>query len=435
MSAVEVVDYTHALFTIGQGSQKIGNGKELADQSPAARIIWEKTDHLLLPTLGFRFSSFVFEGKHLGIQLHLEEAQAILTRTEQAQPAVVADALARAAALEEAGLLGEPGWHAYNSVGIIAAAVNAGALSVEGAVRLGEGRGRAFDHAVAKSPKTTMFALIGVEDERVEDIREKFGLEYCLLNSDTQIVLGGEVENKTGHDVTHALSYLEDEGLRDRVTVLDVEAAFHSRWFELAVPIYQAAVESESIVDPTNGKLVGGTTVRVLETAADVRNEMVLQLTRTEKTRDVWHFLRKQGVTTVIELSGEASFMGTLRRQFGGKIQKITAKEGGPVYAFRWSAQVEEAKKVEVKPAVATVSRNEISAWYMSWLADRSGLEVTELKEEMLFKEDVGLDSEDGKALRASIRAKFGKVIPDEEAVKNLTVASAIDATYNLMNS
>lgn len=88
-----------------------------------------------------------------------------------------------------------------------------------------------------------------------------------------------------------------------------------------------------------------------------------------------------------------------------------------------------------VNPHLEEISRDEISNWYIDYLAKKQGIDPDEVSEDMEFVADVGLESIDLKALRAAIKNKFGRVVPDDEAAENITIASAIEATYRLANS
>ncbi len=437
MTRTEALDTTHALIAPGQGNQKIGMGLELAQISPAAEAIWRKSDKALAPQLGYNLSDLVWYGRLDSVQLGPEQAQAEITKTANAQPAIIADALARTDALEEAGVLGAPGWHAGNSVALIVALRNAGSLSIDGAVRLAEGRGEAFRYVISNRPRTTMVALVNIDPQLIKELKEKYGLAVCLRNPG-QIVMGGEVENEEGKDMKSALAYLEgelgEEDFKDHVAPLQVDAAYHSKYIAAAVPFYQAVVGGVEITAPTNGRLVGGSTVRELLTPEDIRRELVLQLTQTEDWNGVVHFLRGQGVTTMTELNDSPRLTAMNRRTFRGVTYKVSLANGEDkslTVAYRWTAP----EAVRIAGGSDGISREDVRDFYLEWLANRSDRLIEELSESMHFVDDVNLDSEDLKALRAAVRKRFGRNVPDEEAEKNVTVDSAIDSTYKLISS
>lgn len=416
-----VLDTTHALLAPGQGNQRIGMGLELARRSQAAAGIWTTVDTALRPQLGFDLSDKVWNGT--------EEDLA-----QNAQLAIIADALARKAALEELGLLGNPGWHAGNSLGLITALVNAGSLNIEGGAHLANGRKRAFEFVMTEGPKTTMVSLIDVDETIVEGVKERYNLVTCLINTDKQVVIGGKVE-----DVKDAVENLQEEhSLGERnIFPLEVNAAYHSKYMEPAVPFWTEVVNSAPIEEPKSGIVVGGSTVTKLLTPDDIRRELIMQLTNTERYRDVAEFLRKQGITKMTELNGIGRLTHINRDLFGeGSRQRIALPENKNfVIANRWVAPAVSAEVAEKSAVQETVSRDSIRSFYLDWIGNRAGIDIKEMSEEMSFTEGAGLDSEDLKALRAALRARFGRNVSDEEAAKILTIGAGIDATYKLMNS
>ncbi|OGH19708.1 MAG: hypothetical protein A3D74_00430 [Candidatus Levybacteria bacterium RIFCSPHIGHO2_02_FULL_37_13] len=414
-----LLDSTHALLAPGQGNQRRGMGLDLANSSGAARGVWKKVDEVLQPDLGYLLSEKVWRGSEADL-------------SDNAQFAVITDALARKAALEEAGLLGKPGWHGGNSLGLITALVNAGSLSVDGAAHLANGRREAIGLVINEAPKTTMVSLEEVDEARVEEVKKKNNLVTCLINTDSQVVIGGRVE-----DIEIAVQELKGMGER-KVFPMEVNAAFHSEHMRKAVPFWTKVVSSAPIEVPKSGIVVGASTgeVRKLLTIEDIKTELILQLTNTERYRDVAKFLRLQGVTQMTELNAIGRLTHMNHSIFGeGSRQRIALPTDTKIaVANRWVAPVEVMEEKST-PSEERVSRDAVKEFYLGWISDRVGGDPKELSEEMSFQEGAGLDSADIMALRAAIRAKYGRNIPDEEAAKILTIEAGIDATYKLMNS
>ena len=412
------LDTTHALLAPGQGHQKIGMGMELAKRSEAAAGVWQQVDNVLYPQLGYNLTDKVWNGTEEDI-------------ANNTQLAIITDALARKAAFEKSSLLGNPGWHAGNSLGLITALVNAGSLSIEGAAHLANGRKKAFTYVMNEGPKTTMVSLRDIDEAIVEVVKEKFNLVMCLINADSHIVVGGKVE-----DVNKAVKSLEDEHkLGDRnIFRLDVNAAYHSHFMEPAVPFWTEVVNSAPIEEPKRGIVIGGSTVTKLLTPDDIRRELILQLTNTERYRDVVKFLRDQGVTQMTELNEQRILSHINEVIFGeGSRQRIgLPADTKIIIGHRWIAPPEAANKPIDQEKV---SHDSIRDFYIRWVANRAGMDPKEVSEDMGFIEGAGLDSEDLMALRAEVRAKYGRNVPAEEASELLTISSATDATYKLMNS
>lgn len=330
MSA-EALQQKHALIAPGQGNQEIGMGQTLAERSSAARAVWVESDTALHPHLGYSFSEFVWKGT-------IQE----LTKTENAQPAVIIDCLARKAALEEYDLLGSPAYFAGNSLGFLTALRSVGSLSMEAVVQLGIGRGEAFKYAIEHGQPTTMMAL-DTEPEIIEETRIRFNLEKCLINTDRQTMLGGPVE-----DIRQAFDFLKNERGVKRVMSFEglVDAAFHSKYLTAAVPFYREVVYDIPIEAPKNGVLIGASgRAKQLRTVDGIRRELVNQLTQTENWRAAMRYLRRRGVVVMTELNSVPRLTNMNIEMFDpGKrpirlaIPSLQEGDRGTTIAQRWQA-------------------------------------------------------------------------------------------------
>lgn len=430
MPVTPELDYSHALISPGQGNQKIGMGHDLARKFPEAAVVWVEADTALKPQLGRNFTGIVWAGTE-------EE----LTLTQNAQPAIIIDSYARSRVFKVLHPEERPGWHGGMSLGFVTSLVTSGALSPEGAIMLGKGRGEAFRYAIDHSPKTTMVALTELDVEIIDDVVTRFGLVYCLVNEDIQVVVGGELD-----PMAKATEYLTGKGFGENVHPLVVDAAFHSRYMEAAVPMYERVVADLPLTAPTEGRLVGASTVTELVTPADIRRELILQLTTTDKWRDAMHFLRDQGVTRMTELNGDSRLATMNRRMFKGLISRVEVGNGFATKAVDGIEKEVEKKLTVVCQWVALeairvaggsddVPREDVAVWYLQTVAKRTGMEEEELSGDTHFVDDANMDSEDLKWLRAQVRAKWGRNVSDEEAKSILTIGAAIDATYRLVNS
>lgn len=421
---IQEMDYTHALVAPGQGikkDRKSPMGRDLANASTAAAQVWETADNVLQPLLGNRLTDFVWN------RLENNDNR----RPDVLQPAIIVDSMARRAALQEMNELGFPGWHAGNSLGFITALVNSGALSVSEAVKLAEGRGEAFKIVFEAGPKTVMMALKELDREFVDEIAGDYDLELCLINTEKQVVLGGRIEN-----VDRAVKYIEEEHkLTDNVVKLEVDGAFHSRFMKPAIPYYQSVVDGIEITTPENGRVVGASTVQVLETPEAIKKELVLQLTTTENWKGVTDLLTSNGVTQITEVASAPTLTAMHRQLHGGVSRqiKLTAGDMQVPVGYRWRAPESAIVVNQSKESTESVPLSEISDWYNAWLSDRSGWAKDEITSETTF-EEMSLDSSDAGALRAAVRARFGRNVSDEEAAKILSVGAAINSTFRLLN-
>lgn len=349
--AIAELDKTHLLSAPGQGNQQIGMGAELAQRSEVAKDIWVTSSNALLNsgTFRFDFKERVWLGTINGRVVDTDpekarkKADKWLTKTENAQPAIIIDGAARHGALEEYGLLGDPYFYAGYSLGFATILKAVGVLTTEAAVELGRGRGEAFKYAIKKSPKTTMLALIGVDENLREEAAKKYDLDTCLKSTDRQIVMGGRVGN-----IRRTVRYFEGKGVTKGVKSLEgmVDAAFHSRYFEDAVPLYERVVNELPLTTPENGALLGGSIeAKQLFTVDDIRKELISQLTHTENWADVIRMTWELGVRKMTELNN-VSRLGNMHAEMlgGERPQRIATPsigEGdrGVTIAQRWVAK------------------------------------------------------------------------------------------------
>ncbi len=193
----------------GQGSQKVGMGQAWAEAYPSARKTFEEADQ----ALGFDLTRLCWEGPEEELQL-----------TANTQPAILACSIAVLRAVEERGGP-QPVAVAGHSLGEYSALVAAGTLSFADALRLVRRRGELMQQAVPVG-QGGMAALIGLDDEAVEDIvRAAAGAEVCGVanyNSPGQTVVAGHLAA-----VERAVELAVERGAK-KAKLLPVSAPFHS---------------------------------------------------------------------------------------------------------------------------------------------------------------------------------------------------------------
>lgn len=243
----------------GQGAQKVGMGKDLADRFAAARDTFAAIDE----ALGVSLSRIMWEGPD-------EE----LTRTHNAQPAILAHSAAVLAVAGEA--LGKPGASAGHSLGEYTAHVAAGSLSVTDAARLVRRRGELMHQAGTKRPGM-MAAVLGLETAAVEAAcREASGnggvAVPANLNTPEQTVISGDPEA-----VTRAGEACKARGAK-RVVALKVSGAFHSPLMQPAVDGLREALAGAAFRDP-GFPVVANATAQPVRKAPEAVRLLVEQLT------------------------------------------------------------------------------------------------------------------------------------------------------------
>ncbi|HKW15227.1 MAG TPA: ACP S-malonyltransferase [Candidatus Krumholzibacteria bacterium] len=202
----------------GQGSQFVGMGKDYYDAFPAARDLYRDAN----AALGFDIAELSFAGD-------MEE----LTRTRNAQPAILLHSLVVLAVLRERGI--EPGLVAGHSLGEFSALVAAGVFQPMDALRIVRRRGELM-YDVGMQRPGTMAAIIGLDEAGVEAaLREAGGtVVVANYNSPSQLAISGDVEA-----VKKACELCRARGAK-RALLLPVSGAFHSPLMEPAVEEFRS---------------------------------------------------------------------------------------------------------------------------------------------------------------------------------------------------
>ncbi len=220
------------LLLPGQGSQKVGMGRDLYDGSPAAREVFDTVDRVA----GVSISTLAFEGPE-------EE----LRRTHNAQPALLAHS---AAAWAMVGELLSPFVRAAagHSLGEFSAYYTVGALDLEDAARIVRRRGQLM-YDTGRSRPGAMCAVLGTLRVSIENICEQATAEAGLVvpanyNSPEQVVISGESAG-----VERAMELAKAAGAK-RCLPLPVSGAFHSPLMEPASSGLHAVLEAASLRDP-----------------------------------------------------------------------------------------------------------------------------------------------------------------------------------------
>ena len=214
----------------GQGAQFVGMGKDLYDNNPLAKELFEKANDIL----GYRITDIMFAGTD-------DE----LKQTKVTQPAVFLHSVISALCMGEAF---EPKMVAGHSLGEFSALVAAGALSFEDGLKLVYARAMAMQKACEKAP-STMAAIVGLPDDKVEEICAEVNTADSVVvpanyNCPGQLVISGNVEA-----VNAACEKLKAAGAK-RALPLKVGGAFHSPLMQPAKDELQAAIEATGFAAP-----------------------------------------------------------------------------------------------------------------------------------------------------------------------------------------
>lgn len=203
-----------ALIFSGQGAQKVGMGKSLAEQSPAARALYTEANSVL----GWDLAKICFEGP-----------ETELTQTKVCQPALFVHGLALLAALRESGKVpaGEPQYALGLSLGEVTAYCAAGVFDFATGLRVVAERGRLMQLACEQTTGG-MAAIMGEERAKVQELCREFDIEAANFNAPGQIIVSGEKSR-----VEAAVAAGKERGLK-KIIPLNVAGAYHSRLMEPA---------------------------------------------------------------------------------------------------------------------------------------------------------------------------------------------------------
>lgn len=214
----------------GQGAQFVGMGKDLYDNSPLAKELFEKANDIL----GYRITDIMFEG-----------TDEDLRQTKVTQPAVYLHSVISALCLGDSF---QPEMTAGHSLGEFSALVAAGALSFEDGLKLVYARAMAMQRACESEP-STMAAIIALPDEKVEEICETVTKEGQTVvaanyNCPGQIVISGSIEG-----VNRACELMKEAGAK-RALPLKVGGAFHSPLMAPAKDELETAINATQFHTP-----------------------------------------------------------------------------------------------------------------------------------------------------------------------------------------
>ncbi len=275
----------------GQGAQRVGMGRSLAERHPEAMAVFEAADR----ALGFPLSRLCWEGP-------LEQ----LTRSVNAQPALLVHSIAAWRLLDMAGL--KPGWVAGHSLGEYSACVAAGAIGFEEALRLVRRRGELMSRAGLERPGT-MAAILGLESDAIEGLCAEASAAGVVVaanyNGPGQVVVSGEIAA-----VEKVCGLARARGAR-RAIRLEVSGAFHSPLMDSAARELKQALDQAPFRDAACPIVANVTAEPVLE-AGEIRDALQRQLLGAVRWERSMRFLIGAGATFV-ELGTGAVLRGLLR--------------------------------------------------------------------------------------------------------------------------
>ena len=282
----------------GQGSQKIGMGKELSDNFIEAKQVFEEVND----ALNFDLTSVMWEGTDNEISL-----------TSNAQPALMACSIATLRVLNRITNKKLPDLADYvcgHSLGEYTAMTAAEVFSLHQCAILLRLRGNAMQEAVPIG-KGAMAALIGTNLETAKEVSDKvksFGVcDIANDNSEGQVVISGDILA-----VENAIKLSKDFGIK-RAVILPVSAPFHCQLMKPAQIIMENAL-NELIFKTPIVPIIPNVNVSPETNPDKLRKNLIDQVTGTVRWRETMKFAEKQGVKKVIELGSGKVLSGIAKR-------------------------------------------------------------------------------------------------------------------------
>jgi [acyl-carrier-protein] S-malonyltransferase len=268
----------------GQGSQSVGMGKALAEASADARAVFEEVDEAL--------------GQHLA-RLMAEGPIEDLTLTENAQPAIMANAVAT---LRVSGIgLDKADFVAGHSLGEYSALCAAGSFAIATTARLLKLRGQAMQAAVPVG-QGAMAALLGLGLEAAQQVAEEAAQgEICTVANDNdpgQVVVSG---HKAA--VERSLEIAKTKGAK-RAILLPVSAPFHCPLMRPAAEAMEQALADAEIAPPAV-PLYANVVAAPVEDPDEIRRLLVEQVTGMVRWRESVVAMAEAGVDHFVEFGGK----------------------------------------------------------------------------------------------------------------------------------
>ncbi len=278
----------------GQGAQFKGMGKDLYDNNPTAREMFEKANEIL----GFRITDIMFNGTD-------EE----LKQTKVTQPAIFLHSVILAKCLESF----KPDMVAGHSLGEFSALVAAGALNFEDGLKLVSARAKAMQKACEAEP-STMAAVLGLDDHTVEEICSATeGVVPANYNCKGQLVISGKKEA-----LEKACEKLKAAGAK-RALILSVGGAFHSPLMEPARQELAEAIEATVFSKPVC-PVYQNVDAAPHTDPEEIKRNLLIQLTAPVKWTQIIEHMNRDGATSYTELGPGNVLQGLIKKIIPGAV-------------------------------------------------------------------------------------------------------------------
>ena len=280
----------HAFVFPGQGAQFVGMGKDLYDNVPLAKELFDRANEIL----GFPITDIMFAG-----------TDEQLKQTKVTQPAIFLHSVILARSLGDAF---KPDMAAGHSLGEFSALVAAGALGFEDGLKLVSKRAMAMQKACEQNP-STMAAIIALPDEKVEEICASVDgvVVPANYNCPGQLVISG-----TNEAIDEACANLTAAGAK-RALKLNVGGAFHSPLMEPARVELEAAIAAAPFAKPVC-PVYQNVDAKPHTDPAEIRANLIAQLTSPVRWTQIVQNMLADGATSFTELGPGSVLQGLIKK-------------------------------------------------------------------------------------------------------------------------
>lgn len=270
-----------AFIFSGQGSQYVGMGKELYNNIPTCKKVYDIANEVL----NFNLKELIFNGNKEDLDI-----------TENTQPAILTTSIAILKAIEEKGI--KPDIVAGLSLGEYSALVASKSLDFKTAVSLVKKRGRFMQEAVPKGIGS-MIAVIGLDESKIKkalEIASENGvIEIANYNTNNQIVVGGECSA-----VELASDLLKSYGAR-RVIPLKVSGPFHTSLLNEASNKLKSELKDIEFHNPQT-KIITNLTADFIKDKTEIKDLLINQVKSPVRWTETIEKMIDEGVDVFIEI-------------------------------------------------------------------------------------------------------------------------------------
>jgi [acyl-carrier-protein] S-malonyltransferase len=303
----------------GQGSQEVGMGKEFYETNEQVKELFDRAEE----RLNVPIKKLMFEGP-----------QEELTKTENAQPALLLTSAAIVSLLQKGGV--KPDMVAGHSLGEYSALVSAGALDALDAAKLVQTRGQLMEQAYPAG-KGAMAAVLGADEEAIEQIAQEVSkngevVDVANFNCPGQIVISG---TKLG--VEEASVKLKE--VAKRIIPLNVSGPFHSRLMEPASTKFKEALDQVAIQDAIV-PVYANVTAQPVQKREIIQDLLLKQLYSPVRFSETISNMLKENVDVFVEV-GQGKVLSGLVRKVDRKVKTFAISNPSSLQDFlEWYREV-----------------------------------------------------------------------------------------------